>query len=204
MPSGGISICALHAQRRWRDKRVGQLTISALGALRPLSRRPNKWQPGPDRSAGILTRPPYRARSAKVHALGLRVSALASAPTTCATTRRRFHPKPEALHQAPIGPLPAPILPHRSLDSCPARVGFNMVAAKRRAVEPTHFSAHDGEDAGARQLPHQSLVLIAIRFMPDCGCGSFGKETVSTPLLNVAETLSSSTFSTGIRRSNRP
>lgn len=48
------------------------------------------------------------------------------------------------------------------------------------------------------------LPLTAIRFTFDCACGAFGMVTVKTPFLNAADTLSSSTSSTGILRSNRP
>jgi hypothetical protein len=46
--------------------------------------------------------------------------------------------------------------------------------------------------------------LIAIRFTFSCALADFGKDTVSTPLLNEASTLSASISSTGMRRSNRP
>src|SRR5258708_33003737 len=43
-----------------------------------------------------------------------------------------------------------------------------------------------------------------MRFTLDCARGPFGIVTVSAPCLNAAETLSSSTSSTGIHRSKRP
>ena len=56
-----------------------------------------------------------------------------------------------------------------------------------------------------RPLPYLGyLPLTAIRFTFDCACGAFGMVTVKTPFLNAADTLSSSTSSTGILRSNRP
>jgi hypothetical protein len=48
------------------------------------------------------------------------------------------------------------------------------------------------------------LPLTAMRFTFDCACGALGSVTVSTPFLNDADTLFSSTSSTGMRRSKRP
>jgi hypothetical protein len=48
------------------------------------------------------------------------------------------------------------------------------------------------------------LLLIAMRLAFCCALADFGSVTVSTPFLNDALTLSSSTSSTGMRRSKRP
>jgi hypothetical protein len=60
-----------------------------------------------------------------------------------------------------------------------------------------------------RPVPRYSVFvdyfgLIVIRLTFSCASADFGRVTVRTPFLNDALTLSSSTSSTGIRRSNRP
>src|SRR5690606_26567239 len=49
-----------------------------------------------------------------------------------------------------------------------------------------------------------SYPLIAIRLTFCCAAGDCGRRMVNRPFLNEALTLSSSTSSTGLRRSNRP
>jgi hypothetical protein len=57
---------------------------------------------------------------------------------------------------------------------------------------------------GALSARFTYLPLIAMRFTFDCACAAFGNVTVSTPFLKAADILSSSTSSTGMRRSKRP
>jgi hypothetical protein len=58
---------------------------------------------------------------------------------------------------------------------------------------------------GSRFAPALAyLPLTAMRFTFDCACAAFGSMTVRTPFLNDAETLSSLTSYTGMRRSKRP
>jgi hypothetical protein len=77
------------------------------------------------------------------------------------------------------------------------------LAVKRNEAElaPNGSRRHCPPD-GLRLLDH--LRLMAMCFTLDCACGVFGIVTVSTPFLNAADTLSSSTSSTGMRRSKQP
>jgi hypothetical protein len=61
-----------------------------------------------------------------------------------------------------------------------------------------------GRDAETPLPQKNYLLLTAMCFTFCCACGDFGRVTVSTPFLNDAAILPSSTSSTGMRRSKRP
>ena len=63
------------------------------------------------------------------------------------------------------------------------------------------FFSCPGFGAGAHGSRLAYLLLIVMRLTFDCAGGSFGIVTVSTPFLKAADTFSSSTSSTGMRRS---
>jgi hypothetical protein len=63
---------------------------------------------------------------------------------------------------------------------------------------------YDPHGSGSVSSRFAYLPLIAMRFTFDCACATFGNVTVSTPFLKAADILSSSTSSTGMRRSKRP
>src|ERR1700759_1693409 len=74
------------------------------------------------------------------------------------------------------------------------------IASKTRAPSTTSgFSSVTRQcENGSEQLPLAYLALIAMCFTFDCACATFGNVTVSTPFLNAADILFSSTSSTGI------
>ena len=89
----------------------------------------------------------------------------------------------------------------------------DLDAACPRGLRPFHGAPVLGVDRGFFHLqassPRSSAFvdycgLIVMRLTFSCAFADFGRVTVRTPFLNDALTLSSSTSSTGIRRSNRP
>jgi hypothetical protein len=99
----------------------------------------------------------------------------------------------------------APIIPDQAIL---ADESGRLDAVKRLSQRVLELRSHDDRPSGGKAGPAFPrlgyLPLTAIRFTFDCACGAFGMVTVKTPFLNAADTLSSSTSSTGILRSNRP
>jgi len=111
-----------------------------------------------------------------------------------------------AIHRARVSPRPY----FRSAVRCGSRsTSQGSAVFLWDVMGVVSGSSRDGE-AGRERWPRAArlrpgyLLLMAIRFTFCCAAGNLGSITVRTPFLKDASTLSGSTSSTGIRRSNRP